>query len=159
MNLAAEYLPPPTPALPLAAAGLPRERPRDEPQSLVLAVELGLLAQRWRRRWPELRLSLPRGGTWPLHSWPQALHEALDELLDTAVEWQQDAAIVLEPRLERGLLRLDLGGTDEQARRWLPRALRAAQRLAAWQGGRLLWRAGGERWKVRLSLPLSPARR
>ncbi|MDF3936932.1 hypothetical protein, partial [Pseudomonas citronellolis] len=128
-------------------------------QSLVLAVELGLLAQRWRQRWPELRLSLPRGGTWPLLSWPQALQDALDGVLETAVEWQQDAAIVLEPRLERGLLRIDLSGDDTQARRWLPQALRAAQRLAAWQGGRLLWRVSGARWRLRLSLPLSPSRR
>ena len=135
------------------------ENPGAEPQSLVMAVELGLLAQRWRRRWPELRLSLPAGGTWPLLSWPEALQQALDTLLADAVEWQDDAAVALGLGLQRGALRVDLDGDDAQARRWLPRALLAAQRLAAWQGGRLRWRTSGNHWKVRLELPLSPARR
>lgn len=153
----------PAPALTLSAPPLPfalwPEKPGEEPQSLVMAVELGLLAQRWRRRWPELRLNLPAGGTWPLLSWPQALQEALDGLLADAVEWQDDAAVTLGLGLQRGALRVDLDGDDQQARRWLPRALLAAQRLAAWQGGRLRWRTSGAHWKVRLELPFSPARR
>lgn len=146
----------PTLALPMPL--LP-ENPGAEPQSLVMAVELGLLAQRWRRRWPELRLSLPAGGTWPLLSWPEALQQALDTVLADAVQWQDDAAVALDLCLRRGALRVDLDGDDAQARRWLPQALLAAQRLAAWQGGRLRWRTSGAHWKVRLELPFSPARR
>lgn len=138
-------------------AGLPAlpGLPGEEPQSQVLAVELGQLAERW----PLLRLALPGKGTWPLLSWPQALQQALDALLAQAANRQSDAALQLELGLHRGSLRLDLDGEDADARGWLPRALVAAQRLAAWQGGRLRWRTRGAHWKVRLELPLSPARR
>ncbi len=44
---------------PLAQAIAPPELPGDEPQSLVLAVELGQVAQQLRQRWARLDLSLP----------------------------------------------------------------------------------------------------
>lgn len=143
--------------LPLAAPRL--EAPYDDPQYLVLAVELARFATQWRERCPGLRLSLPQSGTWPLESWPEALHEALDGLLEVAVQRRPNAALELSLSSARGALRLDMQGHDPQARTWLPEALPAAQRLAAWQGGRLLWRAHGKGWKIRLELPLSPARR
>ncbi|MDH1012832.1 hypothetical protein N5J43_25270 [Pseudomonas nicosulfuronedens] len=155
----------PIPALqrPLPPAALLRSEPYDDPQYLVLAVELARLATQWRARWPGLRLSLPQSGTWPLESWPDALGEALDAVLEGALARHPHAALELSLSSARGELRLDLQGYDPQARAWLPEALPAARRLAAWQGGHLLWRAprpgkhGG--WKVRLELPLSPARR
>ncbi len=63
---------------PLAQAiAPPPEPPGDEPQSLVLAVELGQVAQQLRHRWARLDLNLPERGTWPaLESWRPALHEA-----------------------------------------------------------------------------------
>ncbi|WP_374438676.1 hypothetical protein [Pseudomonas panipatensis] len=158
MNLPAEHLP----ALPQPHPSLARlagQPPREEPQSLVMAVELGMLAQRWRHCWPGLRLTLPQGGTWPLHTWPDALHEALDRLIEGAIQARESTAIALGLHLERGGLRIDVNGVDEQARGWLPAATQAARQLAAWQGGRLLWRSGSDGWKLRLSLPLSPARR
>lgn len=55
---------------PLAQAiAPPPEPPGDEPQSLVLAVELGQVAQQLRHRWARLDLNLPERGTWPLESW------------------------------------------------------------------------------------------
>lgn len=62
---------------PLAQAIAPPELPGDEPQSLVLAVELGQVAQQLRQRWARLDLSLPERGTWPLESWRPALHLSL----------------------------------------------------------------------------------
>lgn len=54
---------------PLAQAiAPPPEPPGDEPQSLVLAVELGQVAQQLRHRWARLDLNLPERGTWPLES-------------------------------------------------------------------------------------------
>lgn len=157
MSLPALVIPPP--GAPLPSAALQFGMPQDDPQSLVLAVELARLAAQWRRHWPGLRLSLPATGTWPLESWPEALHGALDALLQAALERQPDAALELLLSSARGLLRVDLRGHDPLARAWLPDALRPARRLAAWQGGRLLWRAHGKGWKIRLGLPLSPARR
>lgn len=122
MSLPALHAPLPHPPVP------PFDAPPDDPQSLVLAVELARLAAQWRERWPGLRLNLPQSGTWPLESWPEALRGALDALLQAALQRR-------------------------------PNALRPAQRLAAWQGGRLLWRAHGKGWRIRLGLPLSPARR
>lgn len=151
----------PTPALerPLPPAALLSHEPYDDPQYLVLAVELARLATQWRARWPGLRLSLPQSGTWPLESWPDALGEALDALLEGALSRHPHAALELSLSSARGELRLDLQGYDPQARGWLPEALPPARRLATWQGGHLLWRARGAGWKVRLELPLSPARR
>ncbi|ESR71862.1 hypothetical protein T266_07060 [Pseudomonas aeruginosa VRFPA05] len=57
---------------PLAQAIAPPELPGDEPQSLVLAVELGQVAQQLRQRWARLDLSLPERGTWPLESCARA---------------------------------------------------------------------------------------
>lgn len=149
----------PNTSAPLPPAAPQFGTPQDDPQSLVLAVELARLAAQWRQRWPGLRLSLPASGTWPLESWPDALRGALDALLQAALERQPNAELELALSWARGLLRVDLQGHDPQARAWLPDALRPAQRLAAWQGGRLLWRAYGKGWKLRLGLPLSPARR
>jgi len=156
----------PIPALqnPLPPAALLRSEPYDDPQYLVLAVELARHAAQWRARWPGLRLSLPQSGTWPLESWPDALGEALDSLLEGALARHPHAALELSLSSARGELRLDLEGHDPQARAWLPEALPPARRLAAWQGGQLLWRAArsakqGNPWRVRLVLPLSPARR
>lgn len=157
MSLPALVTPSPSTTPPPAA--LHFGAPQDDPQSLVLAVELAQLAAQWRERWPGLRLSLPASGTWPLESWPEALRGALDALLQAALERQPNAALELVLSSARGLLRVDLQGHDPYARVWLPDALRPAQRLAAWQGGRLLWRAHGKGWKIRLGLPLSPARR
>ncbi|MFP8981742.1 hypothetical protein ACLI36_35400, partial [Pseudomonas aeruginosa] len=67
--------------LPLAQAIAPPELPGDEPQSLVLAVELAQVAQQLRQRWERLDLNLPDRGTWPLESWRPALHEALYGML------------------------------------------------------------------------------
>ncbi|MGV8540183.1 hypothetical protein ACV36O_30195, partial [Pseudomonas aeruginosa] len=64
----------------------PPEPPGDEPQSLVLAVELGQVAQQLRHRWARLDLNLPERGTWPLESWRPALHEALYGLLGGAAQ-------------------------------------------------------------------------
>ncbi|MDN6859541.1 hypothetical protein QO207_23375 [Pseudomonas sp. CAN2814] len=161
----------PIPALqrPLPPAALLRSEPYDDPQYLVLAVELARLATQWRKRWPGLRLSLPQSGTWPLESWPDALGDALDSLLEAALTRQPYAALELSLGSAHGELRLDLQGHDPQARAWLPAALPPARRLAAWQGGQLIWHAPrlnnhggawhGGAWKVRLELPLSPARR
>ena len=151
----------PIPALqrPLLPAALLRSEPCDDPQYLVLAVELARLATHWRARWPGLNLSLPLSGTWPLESWPDALGEALDALLEGALRRHPHAALELSLSSAQGELRLDLQGYDPQARAWLPDALPAARRLAAWQGGHLLWRARTSGWTVRLELPLSPARR
>ncbi|WP_448679882.1 hypothetical protein [Pseudomonas nicosulfuronedens] len=149
----------PIPALPVPPAALLRSEPYDDPQYLVLAVELARLATIWRARWPGLCLSLPQSGTWPLESWPDALGEALDGLLGGALARQPHAALELSLSSARGELRLDLQGYDPQARAWLPDALPPARRLAAWQGGQLLWRARASGWTVRLELPLSPARR
>ncbi len=78
---------------PLAQAiAPPPEPPGDEPQSLVLAVELGQVAQQLRHRWARLDLNLPERGTWPLESWRPALHEALYGLLGGAAQarpWQR----------------------------------------------------------------------
>lgn len=151
----------PIPALqqPLPSSVLLRSEPCDDPQYLVLAVELARHAARWRTRWPGLRLSLPQSGTWPLESWPDALGEALDSLLEAALARQPHAALKLLLSSAHGELRLDLHGHDPQARAWLPEALPPARRLAGWQGGHLFWRARDGGWKVRLELPLSPARR
>ena len=139
----------------------PPKPPGDEPQSLVLAVELGQVAQQLRQRWARLDLSLPERGTWPLESWRPALHEALYGLLGGAAQARPWQRITLNPALDarRGRLRLDILGQAEEGRRWLPAAVEAARRLAGWQGGRLLWHAQGAHWCVRLLLPLSPARR
>ncbi|MCP1647470.1 hypothetical protein [Pseudomonas nitroreducens] len=152
---------PPIPALqrPLPPAALLRSEPYDDPQYLVLAVELARLAEQWRARWPGLRLSLPQNGTWPLESWPDALGEALDSLLEAALMRHPHANLKLSLGSAHGALRLDLQGHDPQARAWLAEALPAARRLTSWQGGHLLWRARDGGWKVRLELPLSPARR
>ncbi len=164
MNLPVFAAPIPNLQQPLPPAALLSSEPYDDPQYLVLAVELARLAEQWRARWPGLRLNLPQSGTWPLESWPDALGEALDSLLDAALASHPHAALELSLSSAHGELRLDLQGDDPQARAWLPEALPPARRLAAWQGGHLLWRAprsasqsGG--WKVRLELPLSPARR
>ncbi|MFV3304302.1 hypothetical protein ACNFBT_03335 [Pseudomonas sp. NY15181] len=149
----------PFPQAPVPPVARPFGAPPDDPQSLVLAVELARLAAQWRERWPGLRLNLPQSGTWPLESWPEALRGALDALLQAALQRRPNAALELTLSSTRGLLRVDLQGHDPQARAWLPDALRPAQRLAVWQGGRLLWRAHGKGWKIRLGLPLSPARR
>ncbi|PJI50199.1 MAG: hypothetical protein CTR55_04960 [Pseudomonas sp.] len=158
MSLPAFATPIPTPPLPPPAALL-RSEPYDDPQYLVLAVELARLASQWRARWPGLRLSLPQSGTWPLESWPDALGDALDSLLEAALVRHPHAALELSLGSAHGELRLDLQGRDPQARAWLPEALPPARQLAAWQGGHLLWRARASGWKVRLELPLSPARR
>ncbi len=72
---------------PLAQAiAPPPEPPGDEPQSLVLAVELGQVAQQLRHRWARLDLNLPERGTWPLESWRPALNEALYGLLGGAAQ-------------------------------------------------------------------------
>jgi len=144
---------------PLPPAALLRSEPYDDPQYLVLAVELARHAAQWRTRWPGLRLSLPQSGTWPLESWPDALGDALDALLEAALEQHPNAALELSLSSAHGELRLDLHGHDPQARAWLPEALPSARRLAAWQGGQLFWRARDAGWKVRLELPLSPSRR
>ncbi|QRY78760.1 hypothetical protein JVX91_24810 [Pseudomonas sp. PDNC002] len=150
----------PIPTLPVPPAALLLSEPYDDPQYLVLAVELARHAQQWRTRWPGLRLSLPQSGTWPLESWPDALGDALDALLEAALVRHPHGALKLSiSSSARGELRLDLHGHDPQARAWLPEALPPARRLAAWQGGHLLWRARASGWKVRLELPLSPARR
>ncbi|KAF1053712.1 MAG: hypothetical protein GAK43_01268 [Stenotrophomonas maltophilia] len=157
MNMLVENLP--TFSLPFRAPRLAQEHPREEPQSLVMAFELGQLFSRCRERWPALDLKLPRNGTWPLLSWPQALRDALDRLVDGAASADARSHLALDVREQAGRLRVDVEGDAEQARQWLPQALLAAQRLAAWQGGRLLWRVSGARWRVRLSLPLSPSSR
>ncbi|MBH9302526.1 hypothetical protein I5K65_24055 [Pseudomonas aeruginosa] len=147
---------------PLAQAiAPPPEPPGDEPQSLVLAVELGQVAQQLRHRWARLVLNLPERGTWPLESWRPALHEALYGLLGGAAQARPWQRITLNPALDarHGRLRLDILGQAEDGRRWLPAAVEAARRLAGWQGGRLLWHAQGAYWCVRRLLPLSPARR
>lgn len=146
--------------LPLAQAiAPPPEPPGDEPQSLVLAVELGQVAQQLRQRWTRLELSLPERGTWPLESWRPALYEALYSLLGGAAQAHPWQRITLSPLLDarRDRLRLDILGQAEEGQRWLPAAVEAARRLAGWQGGRLLWHVRGARWCVRLLLPLSPA--
>ena len=159
MSLPAFATPIPSLQSPLPPAALLRSEPYDDPQYLVLAVELARHAAQWRERWPGLRLNLPQSGTWPLESWPDALGEALDAVLEGALARHPYAALELSLSSARGELRLDLQGYDPQARAWLPEALPAARRLAAWQGGHLLWRARDGGWKVRLELPLSPARR
>lgn len=129
---------------PLAQAiAPPPEPPGDEPQSLVLAVELGQVAQQLRHRWARLDLNLPERGTWPLESWRPALHEALYGLLGGAAQARPWQRITLNPALDarHGRLRLDILGQAEEGRRWLPAAVEAARRLAGWQGGRLLWHA------------------
>lgn len=164
MSLPAFATPIPAAQPPLPPAALLRSEPYDDPQYLVLAVELARLAAQWRARWPGLRLSLPQSGTWPLESWPDALGEALDSLLEGALAHHPHAALELSLSSAHGELRLDLQGYDPHALGWLPEALPPARRLAAWQGGHLLWRAPRSAnqagsWTVRLELPFSPARR
>ena len=100
----------PIPALQqaLPPAALLRSEPCDDPQYLVLAVELARHAAQWRARWPGVRLSLPQSGTWPLESWPDALGEALDSLLEAALARQPHAALKLSLSSAHGELRLDL---------------------------------------------------
>ncbi len=98
---------------PLAQAiAPPPEPPGDEPQSLVLAVELGQVAQQLRHRWARLDLNLPERGTWPLESWRPALHEALYGLLGGAAQARPWQRITLNPALDarHGRLRLDILG-------------------------------------------------
>ena len=85
---------------PLAQAIAPPELPGDEPQSLVLAVELGQVVQQLRQRWARLDLSLPERGTWPLESWRPALHEALYGLLGGAAQARPWQRITLNPALD-----------------------------------------------------------
>ena len=88
---------------PLAQAiAPPPEPPGDEPQSLVLAVELGQVAQQLRHRWARLDLNLPERGTWPLESWRPALHEALYGLLGGAAQARPWQRITLNPALAAG---------------------------------------------------------
>lgn len=133
--------------------------PKDDPQSLVLAVELATVLDKLRQHWPEAQIHYAEKGTWPIISWPSTLHQALYGLLTSALRENAEQSIDLKVQIDRrdACLRLDIRGQTTDPQQWLPSALPEVYRLAIWQGGRLFWHVHQEKWQICLKLPFCPA--